>query len=335
MSYVSTGVNAISAEEAGLSCANYYSDGTVLDFTNNGTIDIITNGVTDYSQPLTGINFPVDDWGSSSVQLLPDSDPFTIDASQTGTLWTRRQLVQFDIDGIFEGSPLAKYAKMVVGIQDGSELEVVRSTNIFDISKCTNMLEFIEALKKAMGEEGVDMDLDLCEVFKVDSEYYFTIRTCEAGKTYDYVIYFYDENMNLIDYITAVETRSAQTYETPRSAFIVITVTYGAGNKTSASKSGCGCGGNSGCSPAGGSSSGCGNSSKDVPNTTQNVLKWTNLDLLNKFGKDEEVIWDNLSKILIHSGLQNASEDDDCQVRPIVLWNKSGIIANVKIMMAN
>lgn len=336
MSYKSTGVNAILPEEAKMSCSDYYDDTTVLDFTSSGELAVINGPDTLYSTPLTDINFPIDDWATSSVKLDPASKdksgnpkPYFINTDDIGTTWERRQLTTVETD-FWEKEPKPYYCVFEIIDADGNS----KATDMFDISHCTNMPEFLEALNKAINDK--DFDLYDCEIINSETkEYSFVIRTCNAGVSNTYKFYFYDENKNLINEIFGEETRSAITYETPRASFIALIVTYGGESKSGSNGSnscgcskGCGCGGN-------GSTS---DSSSDGNNAnTQNVLKWTSKDLYNRFAgtEDEHLIWDNLSKILIHSGAQNTNEDDDLQIRPLVLINPNNVVATVKIILAN
>ena len=323
MSHNSTGISALTLEETGLSCSNYYDDQTFLTFTNEGELAILKNGEQLLSTPLTGINFPVDDWGVSTVTLNPpDSKGKTqdriLDFKDTGTVWEVSQISSFSFNEIYANFYPFKKCKLQLVTDD----EIVyKETGVFDISNVNTIEEFVDALKKAMDKVDLDLDLDLyTDGDKV------VLRVCEKGISYNINLIFYEaDGKTETGRLIADIDRRSTTYDYPYPSFIALLVTFEDSSSSSSQTKKCG----------------CGNLKIDVESDSelqaQDVIRWASLDLYTLF-KDtdkENYIWDNLSKILIHSGLKNQIDGDDCQVKPLVLRNVSPKKAIVKIIAAN
>lgn len=331
MSKITTGVSAISPEESGMSCAGYYSDTTYVDFTDDGKVAIIKNGDTPFSMPLTGVNFPVDIWGSGSVTLAPGSDPYIIDASMAGS--KHEVHGQSEIEFTWSMEPKAAKYKFVVIDNEGHET----STDFVSLEGVKDSSSFVASLKKAIE----DAELDYTDVEVSDfSEYTVTLQACVPGKEQSYRIDYYDNENNLLRSDMSKVTRKAVAYDTPRPAFIALLLEYGSKDGKNGSGSGSSCGCKSKCSSS--TDDKCntnlnGSSSSKDSADVQKTIKWTNIDLYERFkdAEDNDFIWDTVGDILIHSGGKNINDDDDNSVKPIVLKNTSDVPVTVKILMAN
>lgn len=329
MSYISTGVSAISPTESGMSCSSYYDDTTMLDFTSSGTIDIIQQGNSLASIPLTDISSAITDWSISSARIKPGAE-YHLNAQDTGTRLPKRQQVQFEIPELDASSPRYIYCELIGEDTEGN----LTTTGKIDISSVSNMLEFKTVLEKAIEEKGID--LNFFELYTIDSEYTFTVRACSEGTEYTYRLLFYLNDTDTFD-APSNETVSAFTYKYASPSFIALFITYdedGSGDSSS-----CGCKKKKSCwtteNTYTSSSNSCGSSSSSSSSSSQQVIKWTTQDLYDLYGKDEKTIWDNISKVLIHCGAQSTSDTDDGCVKPIVLWNTTDMYVNVKILLAN
>ena len=322
MSYNSTGISALTTEQTGLSCSSYYDDQTFLDFTDQGEIAIIKNGETLMSTPLSGINFPIDDWGVSTITLNPaDSkgkiEDRILDFKDTGSVWKISQLSDFYFNELYaDFYPFKKCKLQVISDQE----IIYKETEIFDISNVNTIEEFRDALQKAMDKVDLDIDLDLY----IDGDR-LVFRVCEKGVSYNINLIFYNEDGSEAGVAIAEIVRNSTRYDFPYPSFIALLVTFEDSKTSSSDTKKCGCGKMS-----------IYKETDESEQQAQDVIRWASLDLYTLF-KDtdkEKYIWDNLSKILIHSGLKNQTDTDDCQVKPLVLRNVSEKKAIVKILAA-